>query len=446
MKTFATALILATAEAGNYTYGTVLPGHPGGINRNLAGGASGNGDGGALLVGGVATGGLNTGLGGGSTVLINSGVDNNEVDATRFAAAVQGSRKLAGDVAGKLAGVRLANSLPFSASTIGTYGDTVPVVRGRQVDVTEEQLFTQDASTTKTITDVKKRQEAFHTTDTRTDTIYTPGTVTKQRDILLSGVEARPETLSSTRYDTAATSGAQDRARFDTVNADVDVDLQELDQGTKEVTLKDFTVEQDEVTKTRDNFITINKLCLVEYEEEVEETILVDVPALCPTLVNEPIAETIFVDKVALRAEKVGYAVGGAVGLGLGVAGDSSDPFVLTSGGLTSGDGISLSGSDCEGSWCRDSDDSDHGLLIGAGLGLRGYYGAAGLGYGGLNAGLVGAAPVVAKRAYGVRVPKTVLRDNYVTVDVECTKQEEQVVKKTVTKQRKEPCTETVNY
>lgn len=210
--------------------------------------------------------------------------------------------------------------------------------------------------------------------------------------------------------------------------------------------MKDFTVEQDEVTKTRDNLITINKLCLVEYEEEVEETILVDVPALCPTLVNEPIAETVFVDKVALRAEKVGYAVGGAVGLGLGVAGDSSDPFVLTSGGLTSGDGISLSGSDCEGSWCRDSDDSDHGILVGRGLGLRGYYGAAGLGLGALDAGLVGAAPVVAKRAYGVRVPKTVLRDNYVTVDVECTKQEEQVVKKTVTKQRREPCTETVNY
>ena len=414
MKTFATALILATAEAGNYTYGTVLPGHPGGINRNLAGGASGNGDGGALLVGGVATGGLNTGLGGGSTVLIDSGVDNNEVDAARFAEAVKGSNKLAGNVAGKLAGVRLANSLPFSASTIGTYGDTVPVVRGRQVDVTEEQLFTQDASTTKTITDVKKRQEAFHTTDTRTDTIYTPGTVTKQRDILLSGVEARPETLSSTRYDTAATSGAQDRARFDTVNADVDVDLQELDQGTKEVTLKDFTVEQDEVTKTRDNFLTINKLCLVEYEEEVEETILVDVPALCPTLVNEPIAETIFVDKVALRAEKVGYAVGGVIG-----------------------------GDDDSCSWC---DSSDDGLaLIGHG-GLRGYYGAAGLGYGALDAGLVHAAPVVAKRAYGVRVPKTVLRDNYVTVDVECTKQEERVVKKTVTKQRKDPCTETVNH
>ena len=142
MKTFATALILATAEAGNYTFGTVLPGHPGGVNRNLVGGGSGNGVGGPTLVGGVATAGLNTGLGGGSTVLIDSGVDNNEVDATRFADAVQGSRKLAGDVAGKLAGVRLANSLPLSASTLGTYGDTVPVVRGRQVDVTEEQLFT----------------------------------------------------------------------------------------------------------------------------------------------------------------------------------------------------------------------------------------------------------------------------------------------------------------
>ena len=443
MKTFATALILATAEAGNYTYGTVLPGHPGGINRNLVGGGSGNGDGGATLIGGVATAGLNTGLGGGSTVLINSGVDNNEVDAARFAEAVKGSRKLAGDVAGKLAGVRLANSLPLSASTIGTYGDTVPVVRGQQVDVTEEQLFTQDASTTKTITDNLKRQEAFHTTDTRTDTIYTPGTVTKQRDVLLSGVEARPETLSSTRYDTAATSGTQDRARFDTVNADVDVDLQELDQGTKEVTLKDFTVEHDEVTKTRDNFLTINKLCLVEYEEEVEETILVDVPALCPTLVNEPIAETVFVDKVALRAEKVGYAVGGVVGAGrvLGADGSAtSSPFFTSSE-----PGLSPGGDSDSCSWC---DSSDDGLaLIGAGLGgLRGYYGVAGLGYGRHHAGLVGAAPVVAKRAYGVKVPKTVLRDNYVTVDVECTKQEEQVVKKTVTKQRKEPCTETINH
>lgn len=43
-------------------------------------------------------------------------------------------------------------------------------------------------------------------------------------------------------------------------------------------------------------------------------------------------------------------------------------------------------------------------------------------------------------------VPKTVLRDNYVTVDVACTKQEAQTVTKTVTKTRKEPCTETINY
>ena len=315
--------------------------------------------------------------------------------------------------------------------------------------------FTVDASTTRTITDVKQRQEPFHTTETRTDTLYTPGTVTKQSDLLVSGVENRPVTLDSTRYDTAGVSGTQDRTRFDVVNADVDVELDELARGTKDVTKKDFTVEHDSVTKTRDNFLTIAKLCLVEYDTEEEETIVVNVPAKCPTTVNEPIAETVLVDKVAVTANKVGYAVGGArlgVGAGrvLGVNGDSSDPFVLTSGGITSGDGISLSGKDCGGEWCSSSDDSDGLVLGGLGGGLRGYYGAVGLA-GGLDAGLVGgnvlaAAPVVAKRAVAVQVPKVVLRDNFVTVEVDCTKQEEQVVKKTVTKTRREPCDETINY
>ena len=277
--------------------------------------------------------------------------------------------------------------------------------------------------------------------------------MTKQSDLLVSGVENRPVTLDSTRYDTAGVSGSQDRTRFDVVNADVDVQLDELARGTKDVTKKDFTVEHDSVTRTRDNFLTIQKLCLVEYDTEEEETIVVNVPAKCPTTVNEPIAETVLVDKVAVTANKVGYALGGArlgVGAGrvLGVNGDSSDPFVLTSGGITSGDGISLSGKDCGGEWCSSSDDSDHFYYGGLGGGLRNYYGAVGLG-GGLNAGLVGglaAAPVVAKRAVAVQVPKVVLRDNFVTVEVDCTKQEEQVVTKTVTKTRREPCPETINY
>ena len=281
--------------------------------------------------------------------------------------------------------------------------------------------------------------------------------MTKYNPTLVSGIENRPQTLSSTRYDTVAVSGTQDRTRFDVVSADEDVDLLELEQGTKEVTKKDFTVEYDEVTKTRDNFITLNKLCDVEYEEEVQETILVDVAATCPTTVNQPLAETVYVDQVAVTAQKVGYAhvgtVGavGGVGLGrVGVVGGvglgalSSSPFFTSSG-----DGVS--GSDC-GSWCSSPSDSDHGAALVGGLGglggLRGYYGATGLT--GLNAGVLGArslvAPVVAKRAVAVTVPKTVLVDNYVTVDVACVKQEEQVVTKTVTKTRKEPCTETINY
>ena len=85
MKTFATALIVATAEAGNYITdlrsGLVVPG---GIDQALAGGQVGDGPKGPILVGGVATGGLNTGLGGGQQVLIDSGVDNNEVDVARL--------------------------------------------------------------------------------------------------------------------------------------------------------------------------------------------------------------------------------------------------------------------------------------------------------------------------------------------------------------------------
>ena len=293
----------------------------------------------------------------------------------------------------------------------------------------------------------------------------------------------RPHTVNSTRYDTVATSGTQDRARYDVVNADVDVDLLELEQGTKEVTKKDFTVEHDEVTRTRDNFITINKLCDVEYEEEVQETILVDVDAVCQQTVNQPLAETVFVDKVAVRAEKVGY-VGGAHAHGLGAHGFGGALHGgvaaghLVGGGLvggyvggsitsspfhtSSGDGVS--GSDC-GSWCSSDSDDGHFVVGRAGYGLAGAYGAgygfgasgfggaaslvggAGLGFGGLAGGAhAHVAPVVAKRAYAVTVPKTVLVDNFVTIDVACVKQEEQVVTKTVTKTRKEPCTETVNY
>ena len=105
MKTFATALIVATAEAGNYI--TDLHHHrvvAGGIDAALAGGAIGDGSQGPLLVGGVATGGLNTGVGGGDIVFIDSGVDNNSVDAPRFAEAARDSRLLAGDAAGYLGG------------------------------------------------------------------------------------------------------------------------------------------------------------------------------------------------------------------------------------------------------------------------------------------------------------------------------------------------------
>ena len=170
--------------------------------------------------------------------------------------------------------------------------------------------------------------------------------------------------------------------------------------------MKDFTVEFDEVTKTRDNFITINKLCDVEYEEEVQETILVDVETTCPTTVNQPVVETVFVDKVAVGVQKVGYAVGSAVhghGLGLGgvVGALSSSPFFTSSG-----DGVS--GSDC-GSWCSSHSDSDHHghHLVGGHAhlarlgGLRGYYGATGI-VGGAHRHV---APIVAKRAVGVTVP-----------------------------------------
>ena len=493
MKTFAAALLMVTAEAGLRRGVTSLSGAPDGAvivggpttvscpdgsTRSCASGTQFCFDGspvvcGASDVNGVIGGGVgpvgpvivgpdvvNPNAGVTSTVLIDSGVDNNAVDAQRFAAAVQGSNLLRGNVAGYLAGKELAARLPLSASLIGTFGDRVPVATSTYVDVVEERPFTKDASTTKTITDVKKRQEPEYFTETFTDTVYTPGTVTKQRDLLVTDVEARPETITSTRYDTFSTSGTQDRARYDVVSADVDVDLLELEQGTKEVTTKDFTVEFDEVTKTRDNFITINKLCDVEYEEEVQETILVDVQTTCPTTVNQPVAETVFVDRVAVGVQKVGYAVGaahahgvglgGVVGVGGGLGGVvgalSSSPFFTSSG-----DGVS--GSDC-GSWCSSHSDSDHGAVLVGGHahlgrlgGLRGYYGATGLGG---VAGLVGAhrhvAPIVAKRAVGVTVPQTVLRDNFVTVDVACVKQEEQVVTKTVTKTRKEPCTETINY
>ena len=400
---FAVAALIATAQAGWKGDGAVIASGP--VQPAL-----------------VAAGGrLALGAGLDGQVLIDSGVDNNHVDAPRLHAAVQGSRLLKGDVAGYLAGKNLAASLPLSASLIGTYGDRIPVATSKYVDVTEQQEFTVDASTTKTITDKKIRQQPKYITETRTDTKYTPELVTKQRDTLVTEIEARPEVIESTRYDTVGTQGVQDRARYDVVSDDQTLELLELEQGKKEVTKKDFTVEFDEVTKTRDNFITINKLCDVEYEEEVEEVIHVPVAAVCQQTVNQPLAEQVFVPKVAVGVAKVGYASNvqkiGYQGVGC----------LSSSCGVTSGD------DDC--SWC-DSSSSDDGH----GLGLGGYYGASRPVFARTS------RPVYARKAYGVSVPKTILRDNFVTVDVACTKQEEQVVKKIVKKTRKEPCTETINY
>ena len=149
MKTFAAALLMATVEAGwkhggvvstsGAIDGAVIVG-PGGtapiqtlsvdvdgdgsgdrilvgpgavnpsifvggaINQALAGGAIGSGATGPFLAGGVAGAGLHTGVGGGGRVFIDSGVDNNAVDAARFAGAIQGSNLLAGNTAGYLAG------------------------------------------------------------------------------------------------------------------------------------------------------------------------------------------------------------------------------------------------------------------------------------------------------------------------------------------------------
>ena len=119
MKTFAAALLMVTAEAGS-----------------LRGVSSQSGP---VIVGPDV---VNPNAGVTSTVLIDSGVDNNAVDAQRFAAAVQGSNLLRGNVAGYLAGKELAARLPLSASLIGTFGDRVPVATSKYVDVVEEREFT----------------------------------------------------------------------------------------------------------------------------------------------------------------------------------------------------------------------------------------------------------------------------------------------------------------
>ena len=83
---FAVAALIATAQAGGKGDGAVIASGP--VQPAL-----------------VAAGGrLALGAGLDGQVLIDSGVDNNHVDAPRFHAAVQGSRLLQGDVAGYLAG------------------------------------------------------------------------------------------------------------------------------------------------------------------------------------------------------------------------------------------------------------------------------------------------------------------------------------------------------
>jgi len=163
-------------------------------------------------------------------------------------------------------------------------------------DIIVNRPYTQDASSSKTITNNGIRQQRNLYDSTTSSIVYDDQVEQRQKDWLQDNLVNKGRQVNSTSYSTAAASNDKTVTRYDSVNADRQTSLDVFQTNQKNVGIKNFAVDEQAVTTTRQNVIGINKLRDVVKSRPVEKTILVDVASTCERQVNQPISETILVD------------------------------------------------------------------------------------------------------------------------------------------------------
>lgn len=101
----------------------------------------------------------------------------------------------------------------------------------------------------------------------------------------MTNVVSRDQEVSTTNYSTKSVdAGLKDVTRYDIVDQVVDEYVQEFRTVQKEVPIVESRVVYEDVTTTRDNYVTLHELCPVEREvtftvqKPVYTTVQVDVP------------------------------------------------------------------------------------------------------------------------------------------------------------------------
>jgi hypothetical protein len=197
------------------------------------------------------------------------------------------------------------------AKTVAVYGghgptnfiDEYPVQHSHYEDIVVTQDYTVDDSTTATITNTGTRQELSKYDDTRIDTKYDDVPETRVRDALVTNVEAKGQNVSTTSYSTKSVdAGLKDVTRYDVADQVVDEDIEQFRVDLEDRAILESEVAYDTVTSTRDNYITINKLCPITKTREVTVTVpdvkLVDVDIVkTKKVASSKLVKTTVVDK-----------------------------------------------------------------------------------------------------------------------------------------------------
>ena len=189
------------------------------------------------------------------------------------------------------------------ATVVAAWGEP-PVLHSHYKDIKVQRPFTQDASGSKTITDVKQRQNRRLYPWTTTSTVYDDQVENRQRNVLVTNPSIKNQQVNSTSYSTAPTMGSQDRTRFDVVQQSRDTKIDSFQTNDKLVNIIDSEVAYDTVTSTRDNILTINKLCDSSRVIDVTETILQNQTELIDVIKTRPVQMTTLEDQVVLTTEE----------------------------------------------------------------------------------------------------------------------------------------------
>jgi hypothetical protein len=183
-------------------------------------------------------------------------------------------------------------------ATVVMAWDHEPVLHSHYSDIQLTRGYTQDATENRTISDVKQRQVPRYYDHTTVSTVYDDQVENRTRDVLVTNPTIKQQQVNSTSYSTEATMGTQDRTRFDVVQQERDTKIDSFQTNDKLVNIIDSEVAYDEVTTTRDNFITINKLCDSSRVVDVTTTELHDQIENVNVTRTRPVSMTTLVDQI----------------------------------------------------------------------------------------------------------------------------------------------------